>query len=151
MKKYWWKELKDQHQIELKLRELKDGLLTEDKERLFQVFCYCVFSKDFIIELFSAEGDFKNVFECMTYVSLHQWRAINYSNRTEKLWNAMDTYIKYCNPTNEFIEQFSKKLKIVQLVDGYMKINGTPKENITIEADNLFLLIIFGSFSKKYF
>ena len=129
MKKYWWKELKDQHQIELKLRELKDGLLSEDKARLFQVFCYCVFTKDFLMELFSAEGDFKDTFECMTYVSLQQWGSITYSNKTEKLWSAIDIYIKYCNPTALFVDQFLKKLKIVQLVDGYMKINGTPKEN----------------------
>ena len=128
MKKYWWKEFEDQNEIELKFRELKDRFVGLDRKRLFQVFCCCVFTKDFLMELFSNERDFKNTFEVSTYVTLHQWGVITYSNKTEKLWQNIDLYIKYCNPTVEFADQFSKKLKIVQFVDGYMKINGIPKD-----------------------
>lgn len=127
MKKNWWKECKDQNEIQRNLREMIDLLFTNEKKRVFQVFDCNVFSKDFLMELFSSEGNLKNAFEVLTLQELSYnswWGDLTYSNKTKELWKTIDLYIKYCNPTIEFEEALLKKLKIVQIVDGYIMING---------------------------
>ena len=126
MKKNWWKEFEDQHQIQLQLRVLKELLFTNEQKRVFQVFDCCVFSKDILREMFSSKGKLKNIFEALTLQELNYsswWGDLTYSNKTKELWKNIDLYIRYCNPTEEFKKVFLKKMKIVQFVEAYLTIN----------------------------